>query len=103
MQSYNLMKMSSEVTKAQGTPQFSSQDRQPDFYNKSPHMDFQNQQQVDYSSRSHLDFNRSMVQQQRPPQQFEEPSQDNFLGKVKTTYQIDTFYLIPEMFLFLFL
>lgn len=66
MQSYNLMKMSSEVTKAQNTPQFANHEVQNDYYSK-PQMDFNNR-------------NR-MPMQKAPTPQFEKHSSENYLCK----------------------
>lgn len=66
MQSYNLMKMSSEVTnKNQGTPQFANQDRTNDYYSKFP-----------------MDFNRNLFPPQKtPPPALDKHGSDQFLCK----------------------
>jgi hypothetical protein len=63
MQSYNLMKMSSEVTKTQNTPQFVAQDKMNDFYPKQQ-----------------MDFNRNIYPPQRSPG-LEKQISDSFLGE----------------------
>ena len=89
MQSYNLMKMSSEVTKYQGTPQFSAQDRKPDYNyhsNKNPHMDYQNKQQMDFNGKPQLEYNMNTFQPQKsapPSQSYEQYSEEQFLGRLK--------------------
>lgn len=68
MQSYNLMKMSSEVTKTQAVPQYQMHELQSEYYTK-PQMDFNN---------------RGRMQ----PPAFEKHSSDNYLCKYIQFYFI---------------
>lgn len=68
MQSYNLMKMSSEVTKTQNTPQFANPEVNNDYYSKA---------QIDFNNRNRMPPQRSPP----PPPQFEKHASDNFLCK----------------------
>lgn len=49
MQSYNLMKMSSAVTKTQGVPQFMNQERKNNYFQPAPQKQAPPQQQPDFS------------------------------------------------------
>jgi len=77
MQSYNLMKMSSEVTKTQAAPQFMAQERGNNQYNFNPQPAPQAQPQPS------VDFNMPMYAQQRMPnnqQVNDQNAENNFLG-----------------------
>lgn len=73
MQSYNLMKMSSEVTnKNQGTPQFANQDRNNDYYAKFP-----------------MDFNRNLFPPQKiAPPPLDKHASDQFLCKLISIFSL---------------
>ena len=80
MQSYNLMKMSSEVTKTQAAPQFMGQERSNNQYG------FNAQPAPQTNPQPNVDFNMPMYAQQRVPtnQQLQDQNSDaNFLGIIR--------------------
>ena len=107
MQSYNLMKMSSEVTKPHNTPQFANHEKpneyfqqkqnQQQMYQPQQQMNSQQQQQMMNpqqqqmnphqqmnSQQQQRDYSRGMYQKQNNPSHppLEKNSSDNFLCKI---------------------